>query len=127
MAVEPSPSTPLVDAVRRTHVADAVELPTIPGAAAAAPAPSPRPVAAKRRAKRAPGGKRGSHRRAIRLVILACVLLPCGIWLSRTNGLAGLFSRANSAATELATTNSMAADTLNLLGFGRIRAAAGLP
>jgi len=49
------------------------------------------------------------------------------MWLSANGVFAGLLTRADLAATELATTNATAADALNLLGFGRIRSAAGLP
>jgi hypothetical protein len=127
MSINPTPHTPLVDAVRRTHVAEPVGMPLAPNADAAESAPRHHPASAQSRSKRTGGGKRRSNRRTIRLAILVGLLLLAGIWLARNNGLAGLFSRANSAATELATTNSVAADALNLLGFGRIRAAAGLP
>jgi hypothetical protein len=109
--------------VRGTHGAVAVDLPRTTTASAAGLAPRQHPAAAPRRSKRS-GGR---SRRTIRLAILAGLLLLSGIWLARNNGLSGLFSQANSAATELATTNTMAADALNLLGFGRIRAVAGLP
>src|SRR5205807_1336639 len=110
MSTDRSLSTPLVDAVRRTHVAEPTHLPHAPNTDAAESEPRQHPAPAPRRAKRPGGRKTYSGRRAIRLAILVGLLLVCGIWLARNNGLAGLFSQANSAATELATTNSVAAD-----------------
>src|SRR6266566_4324278 len=101
MSLDSPSSTPLVDAVRRAHVAEPGSLQGTPNPDAARTAAHQRPASGQRRSKRGAGGKTHSSRRAIRLAILAGVLLLGGIWLARNNGLTGLFKQANTTATEI--------------------------
>jgi hypothetical protein len=128
MSTNPAPpSTPLVDAVRRTHTHEAVATPGKPGIAPGAAAGRQSGASFARQTTWRTGRKAHPARRVTRIAILVGLLAAAAMWLSGNGGLAGLLRGADRAATELATTNSAAADALNLLGFGRVRAAAGLP
>src|SRR5713101_5894887 len=120
MAVDRPPSTPLVDAVRRIHTAEPITPPhkssVDPGAAAARQGGA----SFARQTDWRPKRKGNPARRVIRIAILVGLIAASALWLSRNGVFAGLLNRADSAATELATTNATAADALNLLGFGRI-------
>src|SRR5712691_11418064 len=127
MSANPSPSTPLVDAVRRTHTAPTVAPPRKPGDDSGDAAARQHGASVDRRPK--PGTGRGKHpaRHGVRIVVMVGILVLGGIWLAGNGGFASLLRQANTAATDLARTNATAADALNLLGFGRLHAAAGLP
>src|SRR5260370_11349877 len=123
MAVDSSSPTPLVDAVRRTHTADPMALPRKPGVDPGAVAARQGGASFARQTDWRPRRKGHPARRVIRMAILVGLLAVSALWLSRNGVFDSLLHQADSAATELASTDASAADALHLLGFVRIRSA----
>src|SRR6266567_4070964 len=103
MSVDQAPTTPLVDAVRRTHTADPVAPPRKSGGPGDAAARQSGASFARQTTWRT-GRNAHPARRVTRIAILVGLLAAGTLWLSGNGVLASLLHRADTAATKLATT-----------------------
>jgi hypothetical protein len=123
MSINPSPSTPLVDAVRRSHGAPS-SLPDEGGDRDIGTADLARraPRRHRRPRLRLPGLGRHWRRTALLLTLLVLV----GVVVLPRMNMAPWLRRADTVATNLANSNTTVNDALNLLGFHHVPSGAGL-
>lgn len=121
MSIDHPPSTPLVDAVRLSHGAPSSlkdDSGLANGDIASGEFGQRLSQARRQRSSRRPSLGRHWRRTALLLTLLVLV----GVFALPKLNLAGLLSRADATATDLAASNPTVNDALNFLGFPRLTA-----